>query len=471
VLHVRTRRRPLTAPARAERRHTNPVPRPRRWLVLLAAASAASVMAVAGPRHAMPQASAATDGAATKPIMGWSSWSFYREGATQATILAQADAMHASLEKYGYTYLNIDSGWDNHYDAYGRPQPNSSKYPNGIAWLAARLHSMGLKLGLYMLPGIPTSVVSANDPVYGTKYHARDIITSGAGNTLGSGYDKIDYSKPGAQAYVSSIVNMFASWGVDYVKLDFVGPGGGNVAADNVPDVEAWNKAITASGRSIVLELSNSLSIADAGIWEKYANGWRIDGDIEDYGGEHGSSYPLTDWSNVTTRFRDLPKWVPYAGPGGWNDLDSLELGNGANDGLTVAQRQSTMTLWAISCAPLLLGTDLTHLDPTDLAMITNQEVIAVDQAGVPASLIGGTATSDQQVWSAREQTGSHVVALFNLSTAATATVSVSWHQLGISGAASVRDLWTHTNLGTFASGFSATLAPGASRMIMVTAG
>jgi alpha-galactosidase len=217
-----------------------------------------------------------------------------------------------------------------------------------------------------------------------------------------------------------------------------------------------------------VLELSNSLSIDDASTWQKYANGWRIDGDIEDYGGEHGSSYPLTDWSNVTSRFRDLPKWVQYAGPGGWNDLDSLEVGNGTNDGLTVAQRQSTMTLWAISCAPLLLGTDLTHLDPTDLGMLTNSEVIAVDQAGVPASLIGGEPTSEQQVWSAKEPGGSYAVALFNLSTTATVTVSVSWHQLGFSGSASVRDLWSHTNLGSFATGFSASLAPGASRLITV---
>jgi alpha-galactosidase len=444
-----------------------PHARTRRSLTLFAAVCAASAMAVAGPWHT-PVASAANDGAATRPIMGWSSWSFYREGATQSTILAQADAMHANLEKYGYTYLNIDSGWDNGYDAYGRPEANSSKYPNGIAWLATQLHDMGLKLGLYMLPGIPASVVAANDPIYGTPYHAKDIITSGAANTLGTGYDKIDYSKPGAQAYVSSIVNMFASWGVDYVKLDFVGPGGGDVAADNTADVEAWNKAIVASGRPIVLELSNSLSIDDASTWQKYANGWRIDGDIEDYGGEHGSSYPLTDWSNVTSRFRDLPKWVQYAGPGGWNDLDSLEVGNGTNDGLTVAQRQSTMTLWAISCAPLLLGTDLTHLDPTDLGMLTNSEVIAVDQAGVPASLIGGEPTSEQQVWSAKEPGGSYAVALFNLSTTATVTVSVSWHQLGFSGSASVRDLWSHTNLGSFATGFSASLAPGASRLITV---
>lgn len=431
------------------------------------AASAALLIGAAG----LWPAQAATDGAAVRPIMGWSSWSFYRGAAGQTKLLAQAKAMQASLEKYGYTYINIDAGWSSGYDKYGRPVPNTNLFPSGISGLAATLHSMGLKVGIYMNPGMPGSVYSANDPILGTSYHAKDIVTTGNGNTTGGSDKKIDYSKPGAQAYINSIVSLFASWGVDYVKMDFVGPGGGNVAADNRADIQAWNKAIVASGRAIVLELSNSLSFANAATWKQYANGWRIDGDIEDYADDHvtDTSYPLTSWAKVTTRFRDLPKWVPFAGSGGWNDLDSLELGNGANDGLTLAQRQSAMTLWSMSCAPLILGADLTHLDPTDLTMMTNSEVIAVNQNGHPAALIGGTATGATQVWAATESDGSHVVALFNLSTSSTATVRVTWKQLGITGAASVRDLWSHTNLGSMASGFSAALAPGASRMIRVS--
>jgi hypothetical protein len=378
--------------------------------------------------------------------------------------------MRTNLESHGYRYINIDAGWSDHVDGFGRDQWNPTKFPDGIPALASKLHAMGLKLGLYMNPGIRQSVVSANLPILGTSLHATDIAdTSQTGNTIGSGYWRIDYTKPGAHEYVQSIVDMFASWGVDYVKMDFVGPGGGHVPADNRPDIQAWHQAIVHNGRPIVLELSNSLSLANATTWQQFANGWRIEGDVECYHcGAPGSTYPLTSWAKVSRRFADLPQWTPFAGPGGWNDLDSLELGNGANDGLTPDQRRSAMTLWSIGCAPMLLGSDLTHLDPADLTMMTNDEVIAVNQAGVPGSLVVGTPTGSQQVWSAKEANGSYAVALFNLGTT-TAKVGVTWNQLGFTRAATGRDLWTHTNLGTLGHGFSATLAPGAARLLMIT--
>jgi alpha-galactosidase len=424
---------------------------------LLAAAVAALAVLTCQP------AAAAPGGAATKPIMGWSSWSFLRGPGNEASILAQAAAMHTNLESHGYRYINLDAGWSDHVDAYGRDTWDTSLFPHGIPALAAKLHGMGLELGLYLNPGIRQSVVSANLPIKGTRYHAKDIAdTSTIGNTLGSGYWRIDYTKPGAQQYIQSYVDLFASWGVDYVKMDFVGPGGGNKPADNRPDIQAWHQAIVHNGRPIVLELSNSLSYADAATWRQYANGWRIDGDIECYHcGAPGSSYPLTSWAKVSKRFTDLPKWTQYAGPGGWNDLDSLELGNGDDDGLTPVQRRTAMTLWSIGCAPLLLGADLTHLDAGDLKLMTNDEVIAVNQAGVP-----GRQLTDQ-IWSAKQANGSYDVALFNLGTA-TATVAVDWSQLGFSGPAKVRDLWTHTDLGT-ETGFDASLTPGASRLISIT--
>jgi alpha-galactosidase len=440
----------------------------RRWLAVAAAAVAAAT-GLAGwstvPVHA------AADGAAVRPVMGWSSWSFYRGPATEAKILAQAAVMRGRLQQHGYVYLNIDAGWSDHVDQYGRDRWDPSLFPDGIPRLALKLHAMGLKLGLYLNPGIRQSVVSANLPILGTRLHARDIAdTSQIGNTLGCCYWRIDYSKPGAYEYIQSYVDMFASWGVDYVKMDFVGPGGGRAPADNRPDMQAWNQAIARSGRPMVLELSNSLSFANAAVWKQYANGWRIDGDIECYHcGAPGSSYPLTSWTRVLRRFADLPKWTPFAGPGGWNDLDALELGNGDNDGLTPDQRRSAMTLWSIGCAPLILGADLTHLDPADLPIMTNDEVIAVNQAGVSGRLIAGTPTGPTQVWAAREPDGSYAVALFNLASSGTAPVSVSWQQLGLSRTAEVRDLWAHTNLGTFVDGFAATLAPGASRLIRVT--
>ena len=129
------------------------------------------------------------------------------------------------------------------------------------------------------------------------------------------------------------------------------------------------------------LELTNSLSFDDADTWQRYGNGWRIEGDIECYSHCIG----LTNFTvRVALRFADVPKWVPFASPGHWNDLDSIEVGNCAADGLTPDERQTMLTMWSIESAPLLLGTDLTKLDPFDLQLIPNPEVIAVDQSGRP---------------------------------------------------------------------------------------
>src|SRR5690349_11214753 len=233
-----------------------------RWLAA-AVTAVAVVLGLTG--LGLRSANAATGGAAVRPIMGWSSWSFYRGPGTQASILAQAAAMQSKLRSHGYTYINLDAGWSDHVDQYGRDVWDSSLFPAGIPALASKLHGMGLKLGIYLNPGIRQEVVSANQPIRGTRYHAKDIAdTAHIGNTTGCCYWRIDFSKPGAHEYIQSIVDLFASWGVDYIKMDFVGPGGGNVQADNRPDMQAWHQAIVKDGRPIVLELSNSLSFADA---------------------------------------------------------------------------------------------------------------------------------------------------------------------------------------------------------------
>jgi alpha-galactosidase len=167
----------------------------------------------------------------------------------------------------------------------------------------------------------------------------------------------IDYTKPGAQAFINSWADEFASWGVDYVKLDGVG-------SFDIPDVKAWSDALRQTGRPTHLELSNSLNIADAGVWETYSNGWRTGGDIECYCSS--TSYPLTDWSNVASRFDQVAAWARYGEPGAFNDYDSIEVGNGANDGLTYDERKTQMSLWALAASPFILGTDLTHLTAAD---------------------------------------------------------------------------------------------------------
>jgi hypothetical protein len=264
----------------------------------------------------------------------------------------------------------------------------------------------------------------------------------------------IDYAKnpAAAQAFLNSWANQLAGYGIDYLKIDGVAANNGDSQA--VADVQHWSQALNQTGRTIHLELSNNLDLKSTASWQQYANGWRIDGDIECYCGS--GSYPLTDWNNVSGRFSDVVPWIGAGGTGGWNDLDSLEVGNGSNDGLSLDERKTQLTLWAIENSNLTLGVDLTALDPTDVGLITNSEVLAVDQAGHPARAVDRT--TPYQAWYAADGDGSYTVALFNTSGSA-ATVSVNWADIGFTGsAATVHDDWSHGDLGSFATGYGVSL-------------
>ena len=437
----------------------------------LAAAGLAGVVAPVADAAAVTAARAVGPGGwgdLLEPPMGWSSWSSFHGGISEALIESQATAMHGTLQRYGYQYVNVDAGWSDHVDQNGRDAWNATKFPDGIPAVVAYVHSLGLKFGIYLVPGIPKAALAANSPILGTAYHVMDIAdTTQPGNTANDGSARIDFTRPGAGAYVQSQANLLASWGVDYIKMDFVGPGGGRVVADNRPDIEHWHAALLRTGRPIHLELSNSLSFANAAVWAEYSNGWRIEGDVECYSHCPG----LTNWNvRVLRRFTDVPRWIPFAGPGHWNDLDSLEVGNGAKDGLTADEKQSAATLWSIESAPLLLGTDLTKLDPADLPLITNREVIAVDQSGRAARPV--SQATPQQVWFSQCADHSYTVALFNLGDTASA-VTANWSDLGLPSTTTVlvRDLWQHKNLGRVTGGYTATLAPHASMLLRVTGG
>ncbi|MER6273362.1 glycoside hydrolase family 27 protein [Streptomyces sp900105755] len=432
-----------------------------------AALLAAAAVPLLSPGHRAP---ASDNGQAVRPAMGWSSWSFVRRWPTQAKIEAQADALAASgLKDHGFVQVNLDDFWQKcdangfTVDSYGRWAVDPAKFPDGIKALADYVHAKGLKFGFYVTPGIAKNAVTRNTPIEGTSYHAQDIAdtskTEKNYNCKNMYY--IDYSKPGAQEFVNSWAKQFASWGVDYLKIDGVG-------SQDIPDVQAWSKALRVTGRPITFALSNNLAIADAPTWRSLANSWRTQGDVECYcgPGDNGSGYPLTDWSHVSARFNTAASWQQYAGPGGWNDLDSLEIGNGDQAGLTADQGRSQFTLWAMAAAPLLLGTDLTHLDTVDKAMLTNDRLIGVDQDGAAAKRIVNSGV--KQVWSKKESDGQYVVALFNTGTSGSSTVSVDWSQVGFTGSGDVTDLWSGSHKGTVATTYSATLRPGETRLIRV---
>jgi len=399
-----------------------------------------------------PTASAEDNGVGLTPAMGWSSWSFVRHDPTEAGIEAQAKAMKDSgLASVGYQYVNIDDFWYQcpgsqgpNVDANGRWVIDATKFPpsgslSGIQAVANYVHRLGLKFGLYVTPGISKQAVAENTPIEGTPYTADQIAEpSVAENNYNcGGMVGIDYSKPGAQAFINSWADELASWGVDYVKLDGVG-------SFDIPDVEAWSNGLRQTGRPIHLELSNSLNIADASTWQQYSNGWRTGGDIENYGGEPGgSSYPLTNWANVESRFNQVAQWQPDGEPGAFNDYDSVEVGNGSNDGLTYDERQTQLSLWSLASSPLILGTDLTSLSRADLGLLLNRSVIAVDQDGIDASRLVNTST--EQVFAKTEKNGDVVAGLFNTSGAAEViTTTASALGLGSGPDYLLSNLWTH---------------------------
>jgi hypothetical protein len=437
-----------------------------------------SAFTVAGTVATAPAARAENNGVGLTPAMGWSSWSFIRHDPTAAKIEAQAKAMKSSgLAAVGYQYVNIDDFWYNcpgsqgpDVDKYGRWTIDTAEFPgsgsvNGIEAVADYVHSLGLKFGLYVTPGISKQAVAENTAIKGTNYTADDIAepTVSENNYNCGGMVGINYQAPGAQAFIKSWASQFASWGVDYVKLDGVG-------SFDIPDVKAWSNALRQTGRPIHLELSNSLNIADAKTWAKYSNGWRTGGDIECYCGTDGSSYPLTDWSNIESRFAQVAAWQPDGGPGAFNDYDSIEVGNGSNDGLTPAQRQTQLSLWALASSPLILGTDLTHLNPLDLSYLKNKAVIAVDQDAIDATQIVNT--SSEQVFAKTEPSGPDggvVVGLFN-TTGSSAVESVTSSALGLPAAKAYKldNLWTGQTTES-AGTIGATIAPDSVALFRVT--
>jgi alpha-galactosidase len=434
-----------------------------RWIVLAlavtvgAGVSAPQAMAERQPAPAKAAAAAAVDAApaavtpaldnglaANAPLMGWSGWGFLQRAPTAAKFEAQVDALVSSgLSKDGYVYANMDDFWYKcpgsqgpDVDSYGRWVTDTSLFPNsgstdGMQVLANYVHSKGLKFGLYVTPGISAQAVAKKTKIEGTSYTADQIATSSSASNFNcKGMQNIDYSKPGAQAFTNSWADEFASWGVDYLKLDGVGP-------SKTSDITAWSKAIQQTGRPMALNLSASLSASDGQTWSSLANSWRIDGDIG--ASPRGYSFPLTSWSLLSKRFDDAAVAQPNAGNGGWNDLDSLGVGNGDNDGITPPERQTNVALWALASSQYMLGADLTHLDAGDKALLTNQQIIAIDQDGIPAARV--VKSGNEQVWAKREQNGTWQIGVFNTDTSASHTFSLPLAQLGLTGSAKLTDV------------------------------
>ena len=327
---------------------------------------------------------------ALTPPMGWNSWDCFGTTVTEQEVKANADYMADHLKAYGWEYIVIDGRWyvenpTTHgyneqnaiikIDSYGRFMPASNRFPSsaggkGFKPLADYIHSKGLKFGIHLMRGIPKLAVEKNTIVLGTHYTAKDISnTKGLCTWLHDMYT-VDASKPGAQQYYNSLFKLFASWGIDFIKVDDLSQ------PYHKDEIELIRKAIDNCGRQIVLSTSpGETPIKFADHIRKYANMWRIIGDFWD------------SWPQLNDHFSLFEKWIPYMSPGHWPDGDMLPLGRisiRAERGVahmtkfTKDEQYTLMSLFCICRSPLMFGGNLPDNDEFTLDLMTNEEVLAV---------------------------------------------------------------------------------------------
>ncbi len=388
---------------------------------------------------------------APRPPMGWNSWDCFATTVTEAQTLAQADVMAAKLKRFGWEYVVVDIQWyepkassfnyradaELVMDGFGRLEPALNRFPSakndvGFRPLAESIHRRGLKFGIHLMRGIPRQAVAANLPIEGTSYHAADVADKGSTCPWNSDMYGVDMSKPGAQSYYDSVFAKIASWGVDFVKVDDI------ARPYHQAEIEAIRKAIDRTGRPIVLSLSPGETRLDAAEHvEQHANMWRISDDFWD------------NWGALLEQFERCRKWAPVTAAGHFPDADMLPLGKvrfGEDTHFTPVEQQTLLTLWAMFRSPLILGCDLTKLDEPTLKLITNPEVLAVNQHSREGRELWHR--DGQVVWTARAEKGhDRYVALFNTSDKAT-EVSVDLSEVGFRGEVRVRDVWERKELG-----------------------
>jgi hypothetical protein len=363
--------------------------------------------------------------------------------------------------------------WEFNMDQYGRLVPAPNRFPSaaggqGFKPLADYMHSKGLKFGIHIMRGIPRAAVEKNLPILGTSAHARDVADTGNECSWSTAMHGVDASKPAGQAYYDSIVALYASWGVDYIKADDMS-WAGKPARENyhAAEIAALHRAIVKSGRPIVLSLSpGPAPLAEAADLARNANLWRISGDFWD------------DWNSLKKQFALCHAWAPYIEANHWPDADMLPLGRlrirGYEDPerqtrFTAAEQRTLLTLWPIFRSPLMMGGDLPTLDAATLALLTNPEVLAVDQHSAHNHEL--FRSGNQVAWVA-DIPGSDdkYLAVFNLDDHAAAAVTVRWSELGLGHKCQVRDLWAKQDLGTVADSFAPKIEPHGAGLYRISA-
>ena len=373
------------------------------------------------------------DRIALTPAMGWSSWNCFAASITQEKILRIAKAMvQSGLSQHGWSYINLDDGWQGKRTGPDHALVGNEKFPD-MAGLVKSIHDLGLKAGIY---SGPWETSYAKYP--GGSCDGED----GEWKKLGHKFGKISFAEADAKEW--------ASWGIDYLKYDW--------HPIDIEHSKIMSDALRRSGRDIVFSLSNSADLTNAPAYAKLAESWRTTGDIYDVwiNGDKDWHYAVSEIA-----FSQDP-WAPFAGPGHWNDPDMLVVGAvGVGDGgdgwtkthpcrLTADQQYTHISMWCLLSAPLILGCDLEKLDPFTLGLLTNDEVLAIDQdeLGKEAVRVGTDGTVDFYMKPLVD--GSFALGIFNRGEQAATVGIAKFPRMGMPGKLTARDLWRQQDITEF---------------------
>lgn len=415
--------------------------------------------------------SASAQNVALTPPMGWNSYNCFGSAVHEDEVKANADYMAKNLKQFGWQYIVVDFLWsfdnppgsnignpfqlrlpDGAYvpwltmDKWGRLSPQPTKFPSafggkGFGPLAEYVHGLGLKFGIHVMRGIPRQAVWAKSPVKGTNGITADMVadTNSKCPWMNHMYG-LNMKKPGAQEYLNSILELYAEWGVDFIKVDDLSRPYSEL------EVEGYYKAIEHCGRPIVLSLSpGATPVAETDHLLRNANMWRMADDFWD------------NWKEITGMMNYAKQWEGVGVAGHWPDCDMIQIGKLSKRGpvgeerfsrFTEDEEYTHMTFWSIFRSPLMLGGNLPENRPFELSLFNNPEVIAVNQQGEnPRQLYQ---KDGKAIWYSHVQGSKDMyVAMFNLGDQPQ-DIDFTFASIGMIGKIAIRDLWKKQDVGIF---------------------
>lgn len=417
---------------------------------------------------------------APTPPMGWNSWDCYGAAVREEEVRGNAEYMAERLKEFGWEYVVVDIQWyepgavSSSYrpfvplemDEYSRLVPAVNRFPSaaggqGFKPLADYVHSLGLKFGIHIMRGIPRQAVHRDTPLKGKNVTARQIAHTNSICPWNTDMYGVDASKEGAQAYYDSLFELYAEWGVDFVKVDDIAAS--RLYDAHLPEIQLIRNAIDRCGRPMVLSLSpGPAPVAHADLFESAANMWRMTDDFWDL------------WPLLLDMFDRCEKWQGRPAPGNWPDCDMLPLGHigirsvdgGGSDRWTRFTRDeqlTMMTLWSIFRSPLMFGGELRDNDEWTLSLLTNRDVLNMHRNSAGARLV--YREGDKVAWTAEGDQGEVYVALFNTGDAAL-DVSVPLNELNVTGSRQCKELWSGDELGAVQEKVSASVPPHGARLL-----